>query len=481
MPRTTKLLNNGLSYELRSESMRPETPIRFRRAATILEVLFAIFVVIVGLMGIASLLPLAGRNAQESNDATNALTQGRIWENEFFARGMNNPNENTEKAVGFNWVYRGDASAPAGFGIFNKTSARTLNLSDPAQTILPRQRTWQQLSVCIDPLFMSEPNVVDGFTNGTSRLGAFRPAVFPYYEHGYDPTEDSALETGASPWTDQPRMLRVSLGGGTGIPIPQSMARELFQSTDDLAMVKDDSDKTIPASRSFSFTAGLGGTGGPNKQSLEGDYSWLATLSPEFDSSPSAATNDYVLSIVIMRKRDLGFPSAATPPAVGSETSKPQGERLVWVYPLSGDFVAGNSGRARLIANSATNDQVQIGDWIMLGKHFAVHEVPPIPPATQTGYSVFRWFRIIAADPEPRRASLADVVPDTTGADPFGGSGTEVWARDVVLEGTDWSFSGGVAPLFSAAGAQIGSVAAPTTGTLMSNVITVIERNVHVD
>ena len=45
--------------------------------------------------------------------------------------------------------------------------------------------------------------------------------------------------------------------------------------------------------------------------------------------------------------------------------------------------------------------------------------------------------------------------------DPFGNSGaTQVWSRDVVLEGPDWAFAGN-----------------PTTGALMSNVITVMDRS----
>ncbi len=480
MPQTTKPLPNCQNSERQSESMRPVAAIRSRRAATILEVLFAIFVVIVGLMGIASLLPLAGRNAQQSNDATNALTLGRIWENEFIARGMNNPSENTDNAVGFNWLYQVDGNAAqTGLALFNKNPASTTpNLSEPGHSALIRNRTWQQMSVCIDPLFMAEPDVVSGFASGTARAGAFRAAVFPYYEHGYNPTEDAAKERGRAPWPDQPRMLRVTLGGGGG-QIPQLLARELFQSTDGLAMLTDDTDKTIPASRSFSFTSGLDGTIGPNKQSRVGDYSWFATLSPEFSATPTIATDDYVLSLIILGKRDLGFASEESPLRVGSESSRPQGERVVWVHPLSGNFVGGNSGRVRLIGNSAMNDQVQIGNWIMLSKHVAFADAT-------TGYSVFRWFRVIQADAEPRRGLLANLLP--AGTDPFGNSGDEeVWSRDVVLEGPDWAFfydnpaDPTRAPSQVAPVATGGLLPAPTTGTLMSHIITVIERNVHVD
>lgn len=472
-------------------------PLRARRAgATILEVLFSIFVVIVGLMGIASLIPIAAKNAYDSNSANNAITQGRIWMEDFETRGYNKPANFTQKGVGFNWQWRVDSAPIAGVANFSKTQGGgiTSTLSDPRHSLRPgnlqRVRTWPQMSVCIDPVFMSDRDVVTSFTlpNGTEsahRIGAYRAAVFPYYEDGYNPTETPAAETGSAPWTDQPRMLRASLGGPAGT-IPAALAEELFFSSDDTSITRDDGDKTIPPSRVFK-TVQVENAAGEivseySKADRESDYSWIATLTPEFSfsGSPAAVTNDYVLSLVIMRKRDRQWMDMTqlrlgNPPVTITPTGLPQGERLVWVVPLSGPaFVNGNGGRVRLIGNSFMDDSVHVGDWIMLGKHVGFAPAAASTPLTQ-GFSVFRWFRIVAVDEGTRRGPLAGISP--SGADPFGNnSDFQVWSRDVVLEGTDWSFAAS-----SPSDANGNSALTPTTGTLMSNVVTVIERNITVD
>ena len=60
-----------------------------RNAITLIEVLFAMLVAVVGLMGIASLLPLAARNARESNSFNFVQGAGQSWYQEFSARGLN--------------------------------------------------------------------------------------------------------------------------------------------------------------------------------------------------------------------------------------------------------------------------------------------------------------------------------------------------------------------------------------------------------
>jgi len=135
----------------------------------------------------------------------------------------------------------------------------------------------------------------------------------------------------------------------------------------------------------------------------------------------------------------------------------------VWVVPLSGNFSNGNGGRVRLIANAATKDAVHIGDWIMLGKHYLIN---PALPAQR--YSYFRWYRIVAVDQEKRVDRLSNISP--LGTDPYGNAaGQTVWSRDVVLEGPDFDLS-------SLVGGQI----APTTGTLVEGVVTVLERRLTI-
>ncbi|MCR9292220.1 MAG: hypothetical protein NXI32_05840, partial [bacterium] len=355
---------------------RPRDMCRLRRAgATVLEVMFAIFVVIVGLMGIASLIPLAARNAEQSNAYNQSLAQGQIWLNDFLARGLNRPNSFTRRGSGFNWQWYNDTAfttgnnvpVPIGFYNFSKRGIQNtpgnvipnsfLTPTNSAVTSLAGARIWAQQSVCIDPVFMSDPDVIRSFNTGAARYNGYRASVFPYYEDGHNPIEDG-FAPATNAWPDQPRMLRVTLGGNAG-QIPNKLVKDLFVSRDDVATFISDDDKTIPASRLFSQ--------GAVKSLTTGDYTWMATLTPEPVPTPSLTdtTTDYVLSLVILQRRDRQYLAPGTSPPPGQAESKPQGERLVWVQPLSGDFRGGNGGRVRLLSNQYVEDRVHVGDWIL--------------------------------------------------------------------------------------------------------------------
>lgn len=481
----SKLLRRDCSSIDESQRVGPKRIALRRPGVTILEVMFAIFVVIVGLMGIASLIPLAARNAEDSNAQNNALTQGKIWLNDFFTRGMNDHDSFATSGTGFNWQWRNDVTVPVltydykkGVPPVTPNPAYLVAPTNSKVTSAPGVRIWPHQSVCIDPVFMSDPAIVRRFNdrsgNFSPRVGSYRASVFPYYEDGHNPTDDGFAST--APWPDQPRMIRLTLGGSGG-SIPNKLVKDIFFSRDDLSILINDKDKTIPAQRVFSE--------GSAKALTTGDYTWMATLSPEPltafipASSPGASVNkptrDYTMSLVIFQRRDRQFIDKDTTP--GLVDNKPAGERLVWVHPLSGDFRGGTGGRVRLISNKNVEDRVHVGDWIMLGKHYLIDG--SVTPAHR--YSYFRWFRIIAVDTETRINELRNVVP--AGSDPFGNNaGALVWTRDVVLEGPDWVFYSTPDPTGATLGTQmVNGAPVPTTGALIQNVVTVIERNVRVD
>ena len=457
-----------------------------RRGTTILEVLFAIFVVIVGLLGIASIIPLAARNANESNEHNNVQSLGPRWLQGFTARGLNVSNSYEDKGQGYNWLWLQDYGNTQGFRQYRKSYvgaaesgviglAGTLNSSPTGSAVTASQiqRIWGYQSVCIDPTFFTEPDVRQRILGGASRVGGYRAAVFPYFEDGFNPVTDPAAPANA--WPDQPRMVRVTLSG-TGGQVSRKLVDEIFSSADDLAMstfVQDANtgervvDDTLPAMRLFQVLA----ASGAQKAIANPEYSWLITASPEeptgLPTTPdevNATSRYYTVTLVVMHRRDRQF--IAPPPATlqaGSTEDKPAGERLVWVYPLSGNFTNGNGGRVRLIANAATDDSVHIGDWIMLGKQFLVN-----PALTAQQYSFFRWYRVVAVDQESQVDLLANRSP--VGTDPFGNAANQpVWSRDVVLEGPDFNFA-----------TPTGSVVTPTTGTLLQGVVSVLERRLAI-
>lgn len=443
-----------------------------RLGATVLEVMFSIFVAIVGLMGIASIIPLAARNAEESNAHNNAITLGKIWTNDFVARGLLSPRSSSVKGYGYNWrwfndqqMQAGNFTLPIGFhnfrrfglenpvtgGLVSSTNITTNNSGSSGAAA--GTHIWSHQSICIDPMFLSDPNVLRGINTGNSRIAGYRASRFPYYAEWQNPIHDAGAAA-LNPWADQPRMLRATLGGISS-QIPAKLAKDLFQSKDDLSTVIIDDDKTIPAARMFAE--------GGVKALNDGDYSWMATLVPElapFFQQAINPTNDYILSVVIMQRRERQFLSSTTVPVPADD--QPSGERLVWVQPLSGPFVGGTGGRVRLISNVQVDDSLHVGDWIMLGKNY----LAITNGSAQTYASIFRWYRITALDAEASQDFLGNVATDPF--HPSANNNQAIWYRDVVLEGPDWLFN-------NVAGVT------PTTGTIMSDVVTVIERSVTLD
>lgn len=442
--------------------------VQARAAITLIEVMFAMLVAVVGLLGIASLIPLAARNARESNSFNFVQGAGQGWYQEFTARGLNDYGAwralQDYKVGALNPQFVNMAHTALVTPTYSTVTTNTVN------------RVWTQQAICLDPYFFTDSGVSSeisaaissGTIPFTANHQAFRPAVFPYYQDGHNPVDDAFAP--ANPWPDQPRMVRVTLDAPM---LPMSSLRQvnrqyadlMFSANDDFSVFADEKQKDLPATRLFTTTGGA--TPAFVKAVSDRKYSWMATLMPREPvavngSTASTIETDFSLSIVVFQHRDLSWidPNDMLP---GNAENKPSGERLVWVYPLTGDFIGGNGGRVRIISNAAVKDRLSIGDWIMLGKHYAVD-----PSNSSNLFAYFRWHRIVAVDAESQTGQL-DVDRDGDGVgeivdartDPFGnGATTKVWSRDVVLEGPDWAFAGN-----------------PTTGTLMSNVITVIDRS----
>ncbi len=458
-----------------------------RGAISVVEVMFAMMVAVIGLLGIASVLPLAARNARESNNFNFVHAAANTWFQEFSTRELNN--YSGWKALQDYQVGTVDPQFVSFTSLtripFPHSTAVTPTYSTVTNQAI--NRMWAHQAICIDPYFYTDPIVASDVATAvtsatipfTANHLAYRPSVFPYYQDGHNPVTDAFAP--ALPWPDQPRMIRVTLDApmapaGKLRQVNREFAQNLFTANDDFSTYVDEKQSDVPAIRLFSTLAAP--ATGFAKAVSDRKYSWMATLTPR-EPLPSAITSmtvsevetDYSLSIVIFEGRDLSWIDPAgvtlgnTTPGIAE--NKPAGERLVWVYPLSGDFIGGNGGRVRLITNEAVDDRLSIGDWIMLGKHYAVDPGNPL-----NRFAYFRWYRIVAVDAEAQRGRLAidrdgDGVGEIVDAqeDPWGNAaGTQVWSRDVVLEGPDWSFGGPMSRL-------------PTTGTLMKNVITVIDRS----
>lgn len=452
-----------------------------RRGVTVLEVLFAMGIALMGLAGIASLLLLGGRQASDSNQAAEAQALAQDWYGEFSARGLDNSSK---------WAWYKDFTPNVGMrwfdkeqGIYDSSQSNRVPTKGPGKTYL---REFGRESVCLDPMFYAGRDL----NNVLTPSGWYRPSVFPYYDDQYNPTVDPATPPSSGlQWSDQPRMLRVTWAfpGTTGNPsaISSRVLEQIFFSQDDLSVVVENSDKSVAPARGISFYDTSMGPPLPlGRYAAESQYSWLATLSPTDPFGSQTETTDmYRLSLVVMKKRDRMIfdpaASTATQRSSGSPatpSNNPQGERLAWVYPVSGNFVGGSGGRVRLISSDGADAKVHVGDWMMLAKYwnFTYSPIGAGMPDYRPS-SVFRWFRVVAVEDEETYGSLSDVG---VSADPYGLTPpNQVWAQDVVLEGPDWNFG---SPVTAQGPSGPVSFVTPTTATILTGATTVYERIVTV-
>ncbi|WP_164103373.1 type IV pilus modification PilV family protein [Candidatus Laterigemmans baculatus] len=392
-----------------------------RHGVTFIEVLFAIGLVLVGMVGLISVIPVASHQAQDTISLNAGAALATTAHGELQARNYLNP---------ANWVMVGDTGGTPSVSAFPTSSAGTV-------------------SVCIDPLYMAYADnyVAEGsggyytpFTTvGTNGHRRFR---FPYYKAEHNPLVDPSLPTSSgNAWPSSSwRMLRVSVdrvsqAGPQGISEAEALL--VTQGADDLSVFQTD-DKSLDVVPLF--TQALPGSPATGQVTVSGRFSWMATVNPIPDT-PFAS-----VSTVIFRNRDRSF---YTPPAslgpVTQARDNAAGERIAWVSAASG-FQGGAGGTVTIAAARNTPSDVKVNDWVMLSR-------------VDSGNPMHRWYRVIATIDEATEATISD---------PHGGASRDVWTRQLMLDGPDWTFD-------SAAG-----VADDTVMTLVDDVVAVTEHTIRI-
>jgi hypothetical protein len=423
---------------------------------TLMEVLISIGVVTVGLFGVLALIPLAGQQMNQGLLEDRKSAVGKNAFQQFKIRGMGNP---------ANWVtgVKDPNNATAGVGVYSPSSAQAF---------------------CIDPLFaarygnsnfvnMRNSKGVDGQwgvagvdDDGDGTIDNATEAGWPGSDDTLpnpiaqgpdgkwgvagvdddgDGTTDNATEAGW-PGSDDNVMKRISLRRSAGgSPMSLIQAEEIFVAQDDLVFTAPN-DKTLPPLQQWSVDKGPDGEWGVAgtdddsdgqtdnateggwpasddavKRQSDGDLSWMATVVPKQGTNSDL----YVVSIVVYSKRD--FTSEQGPDgAWGIAGTDDDGDGTVdnpiearWPgsddgLALVGAFYSNGvgGGDVRLTATAVENLDVRQGDWVMLAGNLPVKGATPI--------SIFKWYRVIAADSEVN-----------VSATPF--------EREVTLLGGDWN------------------------------------------
>ncbi len=426
-----------------------------RRAVTLIEVIFSIGVVLVGLLGLLSILPLAGQRAQDSISLSVGPAVGIQVISQLESR----------RYLGNGQLRRVPALAPPVPPVLNNLTATPVS---PATAVEP---------FCIDPMFAASTVAPASVVNN-----GYTGAMFPYYKDDHNPFVDpsnGAIRSGGGLWpTTQPRLTRVGITrkNNTTVFLNVSQALAIAENRDDLfvtrakdktlnATFKDGDLQAIPTPTTPPTTppqppAGLEyGVRIPN-----GEFTWFATVNP-FPGNVYAS-----VSVVVLRKRIRNFstPTATTPP--GNPEGNGVGERLAYVTFASG-FSGGAGGLVHLVANANTVSKIRSDDWIMLSRK------------TGGGDVFHRWYRVVAVN---GKAQLFTTI-GTNGADDTnlgasipGSAQHQVWRHKIVLDGPDWSFD------FKTGGSPgtprryaDDTFGDNTFATIVSGVVSVTERTVR--
>ncbi len=350
-----------------------------RRGSSILEVLFAILIATIGLLGAIVVFPVASSQARKGRLLEMASAAGRSAVHEFDARGMRRPDR---------WYF--------------------WNPNPTTQPTVPRFDF-----IGVDP---GESFCIDSRFVVTNALVGANAQVFPYEWATTTPTTINNLPGNAL--NPAPRMTRVAFFGApyidrnlmTGVPtgnVPNTLAGNRLQADsvffihDDLAYYRpgvdelpdtvaaNRNDKSIPAVQLYDSQT--------YKRQTRGEFSWMAMLVPKVDIYSGTSSDQYVLSVVVFHQRPAGL-------NISDSINAADLERVVSVNVLDGT----TGGEVQLLwpgtglAQNAVNDQVaaqrlklKANDWILLGGI----QVFPANPQPRRIHR-FQWYRVSDCDDE---------------------------------------------------------------------------------
>lgn len=322
-----------------------------RRGVTIIEVLFAILIVTIGIFGSIAVFVYAGSNVKKSVILDSAAVIGRSSVHDFDVRGMRRPER---------WhTWTGTHFAP----IFDTSTKQFATGFSPVQ------------SYCIDSRFAT-----------TNALNWSVAGTFPYSSAANAPG---------------PRMHRVAFLNSP-LFVPQNatqaqqmlfghkaMADVIFQCQDDLTYLQEKDDRSLPASQVFTKDP----DGKPGRRLSDGRFSWMATLFPKPEGgvlpngNPGWVGGDhFILSIVVFHDRDLGIDT--------------HNERTLGVV-VQGDGATG--GEVMLTSTDQEALKIKDDSWLLLSG-MKPYRVIPTGPVMDT-FAYFRWYKVTHVDDAPEQVT----------------------------------------------------------------------------
>jgi type II secretory pathway pseudopilin PulG len=389
------------------------------------EVLIAMGIMTVGLLGVASVFPVGSWYMQkaEVTDHASAIAQSAM--NGIVTQGLLNP---------FSWFMMTPQGAPAQnpttsnpnstfAGIDGKYVPQIPANAVPAPIVLTFTRPFGEALLAaqksanstpatsltreaiiskqigdafvIDPLGVAagaQPKLGGAVANNTASYAFPASAVFyyPSSSPGYYVTNEWApwKPSAANPKQYIWPIRRVTFREpSTGYHLSRSMAELYFSGSDDLAYdFPQRADR--PAMQKLESSSGTA-----LARKFTGDYSWIVTVAPSTaDARDGMATNpegyEYNVSVVVFYKRQLPASYPQTPPdmSINAASERSFGASVLSTSPSGGELLIRDiSGETNVFQN------LKAGEWIML--------CGPHPASTTTvPRFVMNWYQVLNID-----------------------------------------------------------------------------------
>ena len=441
---------------------------------TVVEVLFAMVIILVGLIGVAAMIPFAGRQAEDSYKITQAGAAGES------ALGVFNSSSIVRPRMDSPWLFisdQGNRSPVASLNEFylsefvSRSSPPNSSPSTPLQVAILQNQVIG-MGFCIDPLFW-------GYQTNFVGSGNFAKTRFPFY-NDFMPANYDPLGSPASFST--PRLRRVSLFDPSSsyasprwLRLPSAIQLATV-SGGDLIQAKAEVDKSAAPLRG-EYVDGTGAL--LQSPTASASVSWIATLTPIDETpvilpemlagasttGPALAPENYNLGVVVFSKRDVRDFNLDPTSGIPATGEVPISERLGFLNDVAGTpnhlSATWNAGTFDILieADSKVDPKIKIGDWLMLSRNTSVEVVvnPPVAPPVLATRQRHKWYRVI------------------------GVSGDNAFPREVRVAGEPWYWTKHERQIFIKYGVSTLPTMPVTAVTLLKNVLQVYERTVNLN
>jgi hypothetical protein len=430
----------------------PLRPSALRLGLSLTEVLISMGILTVGLLGVASVFPVASFYMQKGDVADRGSAIAQAAFNDLISSGILNPKR---------WLMWEDGeikpATPAATRVpvlpgssqtytrqFSDKLLQQLARLNGDSTLNPTQKQWNVATefgaaYVIDPIAAASINWNRPNNYGTKfPATTFRLNVAPYYPW-WQPWYFSvtASELPLSGWP----VRRMTLAQAPLTPMSLQVAQSLFTSNDDLTIeVPSAGDRPSTQKMQLANMDGGAVADDPLTRQSRGDYSWIATVSPgNSDARDGLASNptafSYEVSVAVFYKRIVGqiAPRSLEDFAANLDILM-QNERLVNAKVISTGL---NGGELLLEANEPSPGPTEspfaglkVGNWYFLaGPHPSSSSTKPM--------FVARWYRVLAIEGKDTKLD-ARGAPTTNLSEPD--------RRLVSLRGPQWPWQPTTSP-----------------------------------